>query len=109
MKKYVDFDKDIKEPYESILKGAYNKANIWPKSDRLADACEILAEEFNEVDAAYKDLVTLISLTPRNQVFADKSVHTLHGHVLSIISELLQVLAVCNKYCPESHGGVDND
>ena len=43
----VDFLEDFVKPYAPILQGAYEKANIWPESERKF---LILAEEIEESD-----------------------------------------------------------
>lgn len=101
MKKYVDFDTDIKEPYESILRGAYEKANIWGLSqpnERLTILSEEIEESENDMSAISSFSFYRISQSRDNSELTQQDVEDLKGLVLSTVCELLQVLAVCNKY-----------
>lgn len=97
MIKRVDFLEDFVKPYATILKGAYEKANIWPECEYKND---ILIEELEEVESAFDGYINFLynsdSLIPK--LFqADKS-QELQGHIISLMCELLQVIAVLNKY-----------
>ena len=101
MKKYVDFDTDIKEPYESILRGAYEKANIWGLSqpnERLTILAEEIEESENDMSAISSFGFYHVSRARDASELTKQEVDDLKGLVLSTICELLQVLAVCNKY-----------
>lgn len=104
MKKYVDFDTDIKAPYESILRGAYEKANIWGLSQRK-ERLTILSEEIEEAESDMSAISSFafyrIGQTSSNM--SKQDAEELKGLAMSTICELLQVIAVCNKYWPEVH------
>lgn len=112
MKKYVDFDMDIKEPYENILRGAYEKANIWGLSldkERLTILLEEIEESESDMYAISSFSYHRVSRTTGDSKLTQQDVEELKGLVLSTICELMQVLAVCNKYWPELRGSKDNE
>ena len=97
MIKRVDFLEDFVKPYAPILKGVYEKANIWPESERKF---LILAEEIEESEEAFDSFIRYVnnSVIFDEKLFqADKS-QELQGHIISLMCELLQVIAVLNKY-----------
>ncbi len=113
MIKYVDYDKDIEKSFGDVLRGAYNKANIWPITEanskkRHHNGLEILKEELDEVREAYRGFLNETCSIGENTLEVQMPLN-IHGHAISLITELLQVLAVCNKYWPYIYGGDNND
>lgn len=95
---HVDFDRDL-AGIKPVLKGAYEKANIWPAYKDDVQALEILSEE---VEEAFEHVNAI------DEIYVDEDCETLckvdinfitniEGHAISAICELLQVLAVCKK------------
>lgn len=95
----INFDKDILEKYGSILKGAYEKANIWGGYKDDIQALGILAEEVGEAKEHIEEI---------DEIYVDEDCETMcevdinfitntEAHAISAICELLQVLAVCKK------------
>ena len=95
----VDFIEDFVEPYAIILQGAYEKANIWPESDFKVD---ILREELDEVQESYEELKWQIeefnSFRFPEVIFQPEKVQETQGYILSLMCELVQIIAVLNKY-----------
>lgn len=97
----VDYTDEIDRIYGDLMEAEYEKANIWPLSTAL-DGVGILIEEIKEAKdatlslwrAAYGNTNELQEPPSENQL------ETLKGHAISAICELLQVIAVCNKYAP---------
>lgn len=95
---HVDFDKDL-AGLIPILKGAYEKANIWPAYKDDAEALGILAEEVEEAVEHIKDIDKIYvdeDDKARYQVSLEL-IACVEAHAISAICELLQVLAVCKK------------
>ena len=93
----VDFLEDFVKPYAPILQGAYEKANIWPENERKF---LILAEEIEESEEAFDSFIRYVcnsDLFDEKLFQADKS-QELQGYIISLMCELLQVIAVLNKY-----------
>ncbi len=95
---HVNFDKDL-AGLIPVLKGAYEKANIWGGYKDDAEAFGILTEEIEE---AFEHVNAI------DEIYVDEDCETLckvdinfitniEGHAISAICELLQVLAVCKK------------
>ena len=93
----VDFIEDIVKPYAIILQGAYEKANIWPESELNA---EILQEEIEEVQDAYRELKGHIECFAcvQGAMFNPDIAQETQGYIISLMCELVQMIAVLNKY-----------
>ena len=93
----VDFINDFVDKYAIILHGAYEKANIWPESELNA---EILQEEIEEVQEAYQELKEHIGYFNNVQgaLFNPDVAQETQGYVISLMCELVQLIAVLNKY-----------
>ena len=93
----VDFIEDIVYKYAIILQGAYEKANIWPESDFKS---EILQEEIEEVQEAYQELKEHMAYFESFQgvLFNPDIAQETQGYVISLMCELMQLIAVLNKY-----------
>lgn len=93
----VDFIEDFVDKYAIILQGAYEKANIWPESELNA---EILQEEIEEVQEAYQELKEHIGYFNNVQeaLFNPDVAQETQGYVISLMCELVQLIAVLNKY-----------
>ena len=98
--KYVNHATDIFSKYGDLMAAAYDKANIWPLGD-ANDGVTILSEEVREAKEAMSDLSDLL----HKVLFLDiekfpsqKQLGDIRGASLNAIFELLQVIAVCNKY-----------
>lgn len=100
-----NYYEDIERNYGTVMMGAYEKARIWPLED-TEGGVRILEEEINEVISAYCRLTRAhadyFSYTPCSREQFEKKprfvCRTLEGHAMSVICELLQVIAVLNKY-----------
>lgn len=97
MIKRVDFLEDFVKPYAPILQGAYEKANIWPECSYKD---EILNEEVEEVEAAFDGFINFVYNSDISTVklFKPDKNKEAQGYILSLMCELLQVIAVLNKY-----------
>ena len=95
--KYVNHATDIFSKYGDLMAAAYDKANIWPLGDARYGKV-ILAEEveesFSAVNALYDHHSDIIC---KNDLSA-KAIGDCRAYALNAIFELLQVIAVCNKY-----------
>ena len=93
----VDFINDFVDRYAIILQGAYEKANIWPESDFKV---EIMQEEIEEVQEAYQELkehIAYFESVPGAMFNSDIAQET-QGYIISLMCELVQMIAVLNKY-----------
>lgn len=97
MIKRVDFLEDFVKPYAPILQGAYEKANIWPECSYKD---EILNEEVAEVEVAFDGFINFVYNSDISTVklFKPDKNKEAQGYILSLMCELLQVIAVLNKY-----------
>lgn len=99
----LEYHKDIADYYDGLLSAAYEKASIWPIAG-VGDGVDILGEEIGEaleameaLDAYWADILDKGNgLKP---VFPTAfETEEVRAHALNAIFELLQVVAVCNKY-----------
>lgn len=98
--RYVDYERDIYNRYDGLFAAAYEKANIWPRGD-AEDGVSILWEEVEEANEAMDGLLNTAQvgagidygITPSSKQLGD-----IRGAAVTAIFELLQVIAVCNKY-----------
>lgn len=99
----VDYNNDIIGKYELLFQAAYEKANIWPITG-VGDGVDILGEEIGEALAAVEALNAYwADILDRGSglkpVFPTAfETEEVRAHAFSAIFELLQVVAVCNKY-----------
>ena len=93
----VDFIEDIVGKYAIILQGAYEKANIWPESDFKI---EILQEEIEEIQESYQELKEHIEYfnCVQGAMFNSDIAQETQGYIISLMCELVQLIAVLNKY-----------
>lgn len=97
MNKLLDYGSDVLMEYADLFRAAYEKANIWPVEDAEQGVC-ILREEVQE---AYADADEIFILMANLDVMIDDYlVDKIKAMAVSAILELLQVIAVCNKYAP---------
>ena len=95
--KLLNYDLDVSMEYGDLFRAAYEKANIWPVEDAEQGVC-ILREEVQE---AYADADEIFILMANLDVMIDDYlVDKIKAMAVSTILELLQVIAVCNKYAP---------
>ena len=93
----LNYGTDILMEYADLFRAAYEKANIWPIEDAEQGVC-ILHEEVQE---AYADADEIFILMANLDVMIDDYlVDKIKAMAVSTILELLQVIAVCNKYAP---------
>lgn len=93
----LNYGTDILMEYADLFRAAYEKANIWPIEDAEQGVC-ILREEVQE---AYADADEIFILMANLDVMIDDYlVDKIKAMAVSAILELLQVIAVCNKYAP---------
>lgn len=92
----VDFLEDFVKPYAPILQGAYEKANIWPAGSQII----ILDEEIEEVIEAFDNVIDILHNSDDFGVklFQPDGNQEVQGRIISLMCELLQVIAVLNKY-----------
>lgn len=97
----VDYTDEIDRIYGDLMEAEYEKANIWPMSDS-ANGLEILREEIDEsLEAAKRVEVVARSITENFSKAPNcNDIAYIKGNAISAICELLQVIAVCNKYAP---------
>lgn len=97
MIKHVDFLEDFVKPYATILQGAYEKANIWPECGYKIN---ILGEEMEEVELAFDEFINFVYNSDNSAVklFEPDKNKEAQGYIISLMCELLQVIAVLNKY-----------
>lgn len=103
MIKRVDFLEDFVKPYAPILQGAYEKANIWPECSYKD---EILNEEMEEVELAFDEFINFVYNSDNSAVklFEPDKNKEAQGYIISLMCELLQVIAVLNKYETQKDG-----
>lgn len=96
----VNFENDVKK-HLGVFCGEYEKANIWPEFRDNNEFVNVLDEEIkescfklDELHAAFACLKDGIE----DEVFTVKKTKYVRGHAIGAICELLQVVAVCNKY-----------
>lgn len=97
MEKKVNYYADIIETYDALFRGVYEKANIWPIKDASFGQW-ILGGEINE---AHSEVEYLLECQEdvHDGKYSKTEVEDLRAVAVSAICELLQVIAVCNKYC----------
>lgn len=92
MKKQVAFNRDI-TPILPVMVGVYEKANIYEPYTSTSEAVNILCEEYEEVkrelDGVYIEI---------NDGMKKEDLLNVKHKAFSCIFELLQVIAVSNKY-----------
>lgn len=95
----LNYGFDVTVNYGQLFKAEYEKANIWPIKDADKGA-GILWEEIDEVAKAIDALVEFAQLKSIDRGFITDRTETgeLKAFAVSAICELLQVIAVCNKY-----------
>lgn len=97
----VRYYRDINDEYEHLFLAAYEKANIWPIDD-VNKGMMILEEEIEEVQSDVNALDSLFFYNNHSgkcsNALDSYEVETVKGLAVSAICELLQVIAVCNKY-----------
>ena len=97
--RYVNYFDDILKEHGNLLFAEYEKANIWPIGE--ADAgVSILWEELEESCHAVDALIEYGKIADIDHHFipSKKELGDLKAFALEAICELLQVVAVCNKY-----------
>lgn len=95
MEKHVDFEKDLGFML-TVIKGEYEKANIWGPYNNRAEAEEILDEEVQEAE---KELKTIVNTMQENRLEDIRTrLADIRGHALRGVCENIQIVAVCNKY-----------
>lgn len=98
--RYVDYERDVYNRYDGLMAAAYEKANIWPRGD-AEDGVIILWEEVQEAFEAMDSLLTVAQADAgidHGKTPNDKQLGDIRGVAITTIFELLQVIAVCNKY-----------
>lgn len=97
MIKRVDFLEDFVKPYALILQGVYEKANIWPECGYKTN---ILNEEMEEAEDAFDGFINFVYNSDNSVVklFEPDKNKEAQGYIISLMCELLQVIAVLNKY-----------
>lgn len=95
----LNYGFDVTVNYGQLFKAEYEKANIWPIKDADGGA-GILWEEIDEAAKAVDALVEFAQLANIDRGFTLNRTGTgeLRAFAVSAICELLQVIAVCNKY-----------
>lgn len=97
MKKQVDYSRDI-APLGNVFAGVYEKANIYEPYRCLEKASEILNRELNEAFDELQDINDIVFKDCKISILEKKDLNTIKAHAFSCIFELLQVIAVSNKY-----------
>ena len=95
----LNYGFDVIVNYGQLFKVEYEKANIWPLGSAV-DGVDILWEEIDEAVKAVDALVEFAQLANVDLGFVTDRTETgeLRALAVSAICELLQVIAVCNKY-----------
>lgn len=95
----LNYGFDVTVNYGQLFKAEYEKANIWPIKD-ANEGAGILWEEIDESVKAVDALVEFAQLANIDHGFVADRTETgeLRAFAASAICELLQVIAVCNKY-----------
>lgn len=98
----LKYYRDINDKYEHLFLAAYEKANIWPIDTEAYKGMMILGEEIEEAQRDVNALDSLFFYNDHsgkdNKALDSYQVETVKGLAISAICELLQVIAVCNKY-----------
>lgn len=98
--KYVNYDTEVKYKYGTLMAAAYDKANIWPLGN-AEQGVGILWEELDEANSAVDTLFAIAQADAgidHGTIPTAKQLGDIRGASLTAIFELLQVIAVCNKY-----------
>lgn len=95
----LNYGFDVTVNYGQLFKAEYEKANIWPIKD-ADEGTKILWEEIDEAANAVDVLIEFAQLSNIDHgLVADRTeTGELRAFAASAICELLQVIAVCNKY-----------
>ena len=95
----LNYGFDVTVNYGQLFKAEYEKANIWPVKGAVEGAM-ILWEEIDEAVKAVDALVEFAKLPNIDRGFLTdrKETGEMRAFAASAICELLQVIAVCNKY-----------
>lgn len=91
MYKQVDYLNDI-EPLRNVFVGVYEKANMYEPYTNTTDAVNILQDEYLEAECEFK------SIHIKHEGMEKKDLLNVKHKAFSCIFELLQVIAVSNKY-----------
>lgn len=97
MEKKLNYYTDIVDSYDTLFRGVYEKANIWPIKDAKFGQW-ILGGEINEANTEVQYLVECQE-DVQDGKYSKTEVEDMRAVAVSAICELLQVIAVCNKYC----------
>lgn len=98
--RYVNHATDIFSKYGDLMAAAYDKANIWPLGE-AEQGVSILWEELDEANSAVDTLFAIAQADAgidHGEIPSPKQLGDIRGASLTAIFELLQVIAVCNKY-----------
>lgn len=103
MIKRVNYLDDFVKQYAPILQGAYEKANIWPECGYKTN---ILEKEMEEVELAFDEFINFVYNSDNSAVklFEPDKNKEAQGYIISLMCELLQVIAVLNKYETQKDG-----
>lgn len=95
----LNYGFDVIANYGQLFKAEYEKANIWPIKG-ADNGAGILWEEIDEAVKAVDALVDFAQLANIDRGFVTDRTETgeMRAFAVSAICELLQVIAVCNKY-----------
>ena len=100
MEKYVDFEEDVVGKYFTLMKGSYEKANIWPIRD-AEFGMWVIDEEIEEAKADVMELWHYCEdFVEGDKVPSEQDCQQMIGYAVSAILELLQVICSNNKYIP---------
>lgn len=91
MEKQVDYSRDI-APLGNVFVGVYEKANIYEPYSNEEEAVNILNEEYLEAEYEFERITIKLDGMEKDDLLNVK-----HS-AFSCIFELLQVIAVSNKY-----------
>lgn len=91
MKKQVDYSRDI-APLGNVFVGVYEKANIYEPYSNEEEAINILNEEYLEAEYEFE------GITIKLDGMEEEDLLNVKHSAFSCIFELLQVIAVSNKY-----------
>ena len=91
MYKQVDYLNDV-EPLRNVFVGVYEKANMYEPYTNTTDAVNILQDEYQEAECEFK------SIHIKREGMEKKDLLDVKHKAFSCIFELLQVIAVSNKY-----------
>lgn len=94
----VNYKQDVTVKYGKLFDAAYEKANIWPRIDDDPYFGKIVLLE--EIDEAHDDVSALFDYAHdvMDETWCAEDVETIKANAVSAICELMQVIAVCNKY-----------